>query len=82
MTRNKILRYWLMVVFALFAAGFMTACATYPGDYYDNSTGAYSRSDRCRTVHKVVRKDGAVVRDSTRLVCSETGPYRDRYYNR
>lgn len=82
MTRNKILRYWLMVVFALFAVGFTTACATYPGSYYDSSTGGYYSSDRCRTVNRVVTRDGVVVRDSTRLVCSGPGAYHDRYYNR
>jgi hypothetical protein len=82
MTRNKMLRYWLMVMFALFALGFTAACTTYPGSYYDSSTGGYYSSDRCRTVHRVVREDGVVVRDATRLVCSGSGPYRDHYYNR
>jgi hypothetical protein len=82
MIRKRILRYWLMAVFVLFALGLTTACATYSSDYYDRSTGTYYRSDRCRTVHRVVRENGEVVRDTTRLVCSGTGPYHDGYYDR
>jgi hypothetical protein len=86
MTRNKLLRYLLMLVFALCAVGLTTACATYPGSYYDSSTGGYYSSDRCRTVNRVVSRDGVVVRDSTRVVCSGSGPYHnhynDRYYDR
>jgi hypothetical protein len=82
MTHNRILRYWLMVVFVLFAVSFTTACAPYPGGYYDSSTGTYYRSDRCRIVNRVVTDNGVVVRDSTRLVCSGPSPYHDYYYNR
>jgi hypothetical protein len=82
MTRNRMLRNWLMVIFVLFVVSFTTACATYSSDYYDRSTGTYYRSDRCRTVHRVTQEDGVVVRDSTRLVCSVPGPYHDYYYDR
>jgi len=81
MARNRTLRHWVMVVFVLFAVGFTTGCATYTSDYYDSSTGTYYRSDRCRTVHRVVTENGAVVSDTSRVVCSVPGTYRDYYYD-
>jgi hypothetical protein len=78
MIRSQFIRCWLWVLLVVFAVGMTLSCAAYPRSYYESSSGYYS-SEQCRTVNTVVREDGVVVRDYSRLVCAEPR-YRYNYY--